>query len=252
MVLETGIVVAGTGYAGSAVARALSSNAAGNAPYVLLDKAHGDMLLDVVLSERGDAVAGALVVREGRVEALRAPVVVLATGNASGLFPGGDWKASGDGLVVAHRAGLALSRPVVVEDKGARELRAGVPCKADGATALAGLFVAGSLGADRPDPAKVARAAILRSREGAEPMGPYRVHPTIDSPLPAGFAQVKFDRLRAVTGRALAGETPHERTLVELHRLKGEADEFARARVDVELFSLQDACEAALLLFRSS
>ena len=252
MVLETGIVVAGTGYAGSALARALSGNAASNAPYVLLDKAHGEMLLDVVLSERGTEVAGALVVREGRVEVLRAPVVVLATGNASGIFPGGDWKASGDGLVMAHRAGLSLSQPVVVDDKGVRELRAGVPCKADGATTLPGLYVAGSLGADRPDPAKVARAAILRSREGAEPLGPYRAHPTIDSPLPEGFAQVKFDRLRMVTGRALSGELPQERARQELHRLKGEADEFARARVDVELFSLQNACEAALLLFQQA
>ena len=252
MVLETGIVVAGTGYAGSALARALSSNAASNAPYVLLDKAHGEMLLDVVLSEAGTEVAGALVAREGRIDVLRAPVVVLATGNASGIFPGGDWKNSGDGLVLAHRAGLALSRPVVVDDKGTRELRAGVPCTADGSTSLAGLFVAGSLGADRPDPARVAKAAILRSREGAERMGPYRVHPTIDSPLPEGFAQVKFDRLRMVTGRALAGGMPHERALAELHRLKGEADEFARARVDVALFSLQNACEAALLLFKAS
>ena len=248
MVLETGIVVAGTGYAGSALAREL---ARGNAPYVLLDKAHGEMLLDVVLSEQGDEVAGALVLREGKVEPLRAAAVVLATGNASGIFPGGDWTRSGDGLVLAHRVGLDLSRPVVVDDKDARELRAGVPCRADGATGLAGLFVAGSLGADRPDPAKVARALILRSREGVEPMGPYRVHPTIDSPLPEGFAQVKFDRLRAVTGRALSGEAAPERTRMELHRLKGEADEFARARVDVELFSLQNACEAALLLFRA-
>lgn len=252
MVLETGVIVAGTGYAGAAVARHLAEVPLGSAPYVLLDKAHGEMLLEVILSEVGDEVAGALVAREGRVEALRAPAVVLATGNASGLFPGGDWKRSGDGLVVAHRAGLALSKPVVVDGDAGRELRAGVPCKADGTTGLPGLFVAGSLGADRPDPAKVAKAAILRSRQGAEPLGPYRAHPSIDSPLPAGFAQVKYDRLRALTGQALAGSLPPERALVELHRLKGEADEFARARVDVELFSLQAACEAALLLFKAA
>lgn len=251
MVLETGVVVAGTGYAGAAVVRALASDVRNNAPYVLLDKAHGEMLLDVVLDETGQEVAGALVVRDGEVVPLRAPAVVLATGNASGLFPGGDWRRSGDGLVVAHRAGLSLSRPVVVDGEAGRELRAGVPCREDGATTLPGLYVAGSLGADRPDPARLARAAIVRSRQGCEPMGPYRVHPTIDSPLPEGFAEVKFDRLRGVTARALAGEIPAERALMELHRLKGEADEFARARVDVALFSLQNACEAALLLFKA-
>lgn len=250
MVIETGILLAGTGYAGSAIARELAADPRDNAPFVLLDKAHGEMLLDVILSESG-AVAGALVAREGRVEPMRAPVVVLASGSTAGLFPHGDWKLSGDGLAIAHRAGLALAKPHVMESEGGRELRAGIPCKADGATSLPGLFVAGSLGADRPDPHKVARAAIVRSREGAEPLGPYRHQPTIDSPLPEGFAQVKFDRLRTVTSRALAGEVPLERALVELHRLKGEADEFARARVDLELFSLQNACEVAILLLKA-
>lgn len=251
VVLETGVIVAGTGYAGSAVARALASDPGDNAPYTLLDKRHGEMLLDLVLSESGREVAGALVARGGEVVPLRAPVVVLATGNVGGLFPGGDWMSSGDGLVLAHRAGLALSKPHVVEAEQGIELRASVPCKPDGSTALPGLFVAGSLGSDRPDPERVARAAILRSREGAEPMGPSRVHPTIDSPLPEGFARPKFDRLRAVVERAVKGELPRERALVELHRLKGEADEFSRARVDLELFSLQNACEAAILLLKS-
>ncbi|MEA3201993.1 MAG: L-aspartate oxidase [Thermoplasmata archaeon] len=251
MVLETGVIVAGTGYAGSAVARELARDPAENAPYVLLDKEHGEMVLDIILSESGD-VAGALVAREGRVEPLKAPVVVLATGNVSGLFPGGDWKASGDGFVVAHRAGLALARPLVVEHEGRKELRAGVPCKADGATALAGLYVAGSVGSDRPDPARLARAAIRYSRKGVDPMGPYRQQPTIDSPLPEGFADVKFERLRGIMARALSAEWDAARTKAELHRLKGEADEFARARVDLPLFSLQNACEAALLLLKDA
>lgn len=250
--VETGIVVAGTGFAGSAVARELTQAAIGNAPYVLLDKAHDEMLVDLILSEAGH-VAGALVARGGRVEPVRAPAVVLATGNVSGLFPGGDWKSSGDGLAIAHRAGLALSRPVVVEVDGRPELRAGVPCGVDGRTALEGLFVAGNLGADRPDPARLARAAILRSRQGADPFGPYRQHPDIDDPLPKGFADVKFERLRALADRALRGHAaPDPQVLVELHRLKGEADEFARARVDPELFSLQNACEVAILLLRQS
>lgn len=260
MVLETGIVVAGTGYAGSALARALSSNPKNNAPYTLLDKRHGEMLVDLILSE-GGVVAGALVARTHPsaagaplvVEPVRAPVVVLATGNVSGLFPGGDWRASGDGLAIAHRGGLALTRPVLVQTEGgAQELRSSIACKPDGSTALKGLFVAGSLGSDRPDPEKLARAAIVRSREGAEPFGPYPIHPTIDSPLPEGFAQVKFDRLRAVVERAVSGALPRERALAELHRLKGEADEFARARVDLELFSLQNACEVALLLLKQA
>lgn len=249
MVVETGVLVAGLGPAGSAVARALFASPVGNAPCMLLDKAQGEMLVDVVLSESG-GVAGALVARAGEVRPVRAPAVVLATGDASGLFPGGDWLRSGDGLAIAHRAGVEVTRPVVVEEGGRRELRAGIPCKRDGSTSLPGLFVAGSLGSDRSDPAQLARAAILRSREGAEPLGPYRLQPAIDSPLPAGFTRVKLDRLRAVAGRALAGEIDHARTLAELHRLKGEADEYARARCDLELFSFQNACETAILLFR--
>jgi hypothetical protein len=244
MVVETGVIVAGTGYAGSAVARALAQS---NAPYILLDKTHGEMLLDVILSESGE-VAGAVVARNGQVEPLRAPAVVLATGAPSGLFEKGDWTRSGDGLAIAHRAGLALATPHLQ----AGELRAGIPCKADGSTALRGLFVAGSLGADRPDPEKVARAAVLRSRQGAEPFGAYPIHPTIDAPLPAGFADVKLDRLRDIVARVVSGELPRERALVELHRLKGEADEFARARTDLPLFSLQNACEVALLLLKAT
>lgn len=250
MVLETGVLVAGTGYAGSAVARELARDPRDNAPYVILDKAHGEMLLDVILNEAGDAIAGALLARNGQVEPVKAPCVVLATGNVSGLFPGGSWVASGDGFAIAHRAGLALARPLVVDHEGRRELRAGVPCKADGSTSLAGLYVAGSVGSDRPDPAKVARAAIRHSRRGVDPLGPYRQQPTIDSPLPDGFADVKFDRLRTILDGALAGQLPPERVRVELHRLKGEADEFSRARCDLPLYSLQNACEVALLLLR--
>lgn len=251
MVIETGIVVAGTGYAGSAVARALAEVKSGSAPYILLDKRHGEMLLDVILSEGGE-VAGALVVRDGEVVPIRAAAVVLATGNVSGLFPRGDWTASGDGLAIAHRAGLDLSRPHLVEVEGAQELRASVQCKSDGSTGLPGLLVGGTLASDRPDPAKLAKAAILRSREGAEPLGPYPVHPTVDSPLPAGFSQVKFDRLRSIMDKALRDELPRERVLIELHRLKGEADEFSRARVDLELFSLRNACEVAILLIKAA
>lgn len=245
MVLETGIIVAGTGYAGSAIARALTSDPKNNAPFVILDKLHDEMIVDLILSEDG-TVAGALVARDGKVEPIRAPVVVLATGNVGGLFPAGDWRASGDGLAIAHRAGLPLTKPHLM---GA-ELRAAIPCKPDGSTALDGLFVAGSLGSDRPDPERLARAAIIRSREGAEPFGPYRVQAPIDSPLPEGFADVKFDRLRAIVEKAVSEEFPRERVMTELHRLKGEADEFARARVDLKLFSLQNACEVALLLLR--
>ena len=243
--LETGIVVAGTGYAGSAIARHLV-DPKHNAPFTLLDKSHGEMLVDIILSEQG-TVAGALVARGGKVEPIRAPVIVLATGNVGGLFPNGDWRASGDGLAIAHRAGLALTKPHMVGE----ELRAAIPCKPDGQTDLKGLFVAGSLGSDRPDAEKLARAAILRSREGADPFGPYRVQPPIDSPLPEGFADVKFERLRTVVDQAVRGAIRRERALMELHRLKGEADEFSRARVDLQLFSLQNACEVAILLLKA-
>lgn len=249
MVLETGIIVAGTGYAGSAVARHLT-DPKNNAPFTLVDKRDGEMLVDIIMSESG-VVAGALLARGGAIEPVRAPVVVLATGNVGGLFPGGDWRASGDGLAIAHRAGLPLTKPVLVAaESGREELRASIACKEDGSTAVPGLFVAGTLGSDRPHPEKLARAAILRSREGAEPFGPYAMHPTIDSPLPDGFADVKFDRLRAIVDKAVRGDLTHDRALAELHRLKGEADEFARARIDLQLFSLQNACEVAILLLK--
>lgn len=247
MVVETGVILAGLGYSGSAIARDLLSNVAENAPCILLDKRHGEMIVDVILSDHGE-VAGALVARDGRVQPVKAPAVVLATGSAAGLFPGGDWLHSGDGHAVAHRAGVSLTKPHLLET----DVRFGVPCRNDGATSLRGLFVAGHLGADKPDPQRVARAAIARSRDGADPFGPYAVRPTIDSPLPEGFADVKFDRLRAVTGRALAGKAPRDETLGALHRLKGEADEYARARVDATLFSLQNACEVAVLLFKGA
>ena len=247
MVVETGVILAGVGYSGSAIARDLLSTPRDNAPCILLDKREGEMVVDLILGETGE-VAGALVARGGAVEPVKAPAVVLATGGPAGLFPGGDWLRSGDGLAIAHRAGVAFSKPHLMES----EVRVGVPCRPDGATTLKGLYVAGHLGADKPDPRRVARAAILRSREGAEPFGPYAIHPTIDSPLPEGFADVKFDRLRQVTGRALSGKAPREETLQHLHRLKGEADEFARARVDPQLFSLQNACEVALLLFKAA
>lgn len=247
MVAETGVLVAGTGFAGSAVARHLI-DPQDNAPFVLLDKTAGDMLLDIILAEDGASVAGALVARGGAVAPIRAPAVVLATGSCAGLFAKGDWTHSGDGLAIAHRAGLTLSKPHVHDD----ELRVGVHCGPDGSTTLAGLFVAGSLGADRPDPARVARAAILRAREGTEPLGPYRQQPTIDAPLPAGFADVKFDRLQQIMAHVVAGDVPRATSLAELHRLKGEADEFARARCDLPLYSLQNACEVAILLLRSA
>lgn len=252
MVVETGVIVAGTGFAGSAIARPLS-DPRDSAPFILLDKSADEMLLDIILSENGREVAGALVARPGRagtITPIQSPAVVLATGSCAGLFPGGDWRHSGDGLAIAHRAGLALAKPHVE----GHEIRAGIPCKSDGATALEGLFVAGSLGADRPDPERVAHAAVRRAREGAPPLGPFRQPPTIDAPLPAGFADVKFDRLRLIMAAATAdsGGTSRARTLAELHRLKGEADEFARARCDLSLYSLQNACEVALLLLHGS
>ncbi len=245
MVVETGIIVAGTGYAGSAILRELADS---HAPFIFLDKAHGEMLLDVILSEDGKEVAGARILRDGAVEVLRAPCIVLATGSLAGLLPNGDWKLSGDGQAIAHRAGLTLSTPTVDPERG---LHAGVLCSRDGRTALEGLLIAGSLGADRPDPAKVAHTAVLRARQGCEPLGPYPIHPTVDDPLPRGFADVKFDRLRTLCEKAFLGEFDRERALIELHRLKGEADEYARARSDATLFSLQNACEVAVLLLRT-
>ncbi|HET6405224.1 MAG TPA: hypothetical protein VFH78_11290, partial [Candidatus Thermoplasmatota archaeon] len=81
MVLETGIVVAGTGYAGSAIARHLT-DPKNNAPFTLIDKTHGEMLVDVILSEHG-VVAGVLLARAGD-EALARPQCACLAAKASG------------------------------------------------------------------------------------------------------------------------------------------------------------------------
>ena len=126
-----------------------------------------------------------------------------------------------------------------------------MPCDADtGATPIRGLFVQGHLAADAPAPEATARAAIRASRHGSPALGPYKMQAPIDAPLPAGFAAVKFERLRLIMQALMDGKMDAETARMALHRLKGEADEYARARVDAELFSFQNACEVALLIVR--
>lgn len=258
--LEADVVVVGAGRVG--MEAALSAARAG-ASVVALDKlptvpaspkgvdVRGDaMALDVILSEHGEA-AGLVVASQSTwsVEPVRARAVVLATGGIDALYPGGARPlATGDGLLLAHRAGAALvDLRVRRAASGAFEVAGGVASDSEGATRVPGLLVAGALSAARVAGAQAgAAAARVASNSTPRAFGPYAMMPTIDSPLPRGFASVKMDRLRAI----LAARGPGDE-LAALHRLKGEADEFARARVDVELLSFKNACEVAILLARS-
>lgn len=263
---ETDVVVVGAGSVG--IDAALAAQAAG-ARVLLLDKqspaprvpkeidARGDaMALDVILAESGE-VAGLVVASQESwsVEPLRAKSVVLATGGIDALYPRGTHPlATGDGFAIAHRAGLELA-DFRARFAPAAQIVGGVACAADGMTRIGGLYVAGALAATRASGAKAAAAAARRAALGAaRPFGPHATMPTVDSPLPRGFATLKLARLREILAQHFGQGGPHDadRGLLLLHRLKGEADEFARARVDVELLSFKNACEVALLLARSA
>lgn len=76
-------------------------------------------------------------------------------------------------------------------------------------------------------------------------MKPYS---TVDSPMPTGFAAVKLERLRE-TMRAFADKRATlDQTRILVDRLKGEADDYARARLDPDLKAFQNACHAARAL----
>lgn len=263
--LETDVLIVGGGNEGIAAAEAAVE--AGARALVLEKLATADdssravravagtMVLDIILSDDGE-VAGALVVDEAanEVRPVRAKSVVIATGGIAALYPGGELlpAATGDGFAMAHRAGADLAdfRVAFGELPELPHVAGGVVADPDGATRVPGLFVAGAVAVSRA----VGSAAGLRAAHEAprefRAFGDYAVMPNIDSPLPRGFAQVKMERLRALMMRHLGPDGPKdlERGRIELHKLKGEADDFARARVDAELLSFKNACEVAVLL----
>ncbi|MEB3021887.1 L-aspartate oxidase [[Mycobacterium] crassicus] len=98
------IIHAGGDATGAEVQRALDGAAAG------LDIRHGQVVLQI-LHDAGAAVTGVLVANADGIGVIHAPSVVLATGGLGQLYrattnPGG---ATGDGVALALRAGVAVS-----------------------------------------------------------------------------------------------------------------------------------------------
>lgn len=249
------VLVVGAGAAGRAVAGAAS---VAGAHVALLDKAEsiapglpasvhplpGAFAVDLVVDE--GRLVGVLLLDAGILRVLRASSVVLATGGISGLFVPSP--ATGDGLAIAARAGVRLDGlDRLAFDGNSVRLDGGIAVDADGRASLPGLFAAGSAAFPRPDPARVARAAAAAVGLPPAP-GHLRMRPAIDEPLPPGFVDVKLDRLRRTMRETW--EEP-EKAIPLVLRLKGEADDFARARPQPELYELQDACEAAMLLLKA-
>ncbi|MHB8604696.1 MAG: hypothetical protein ACYDCK_05520 [Thermoplasmatota archaeon] len=238
------LLVAGAGRSGTRAAALLGGEAR------VVEKTRGEMLLEIVLDAAG-RVAGGLLVRPSRIEFVPASAIVLATGGMDALFSADAAPAlTGDGLVIAHRVG---ARVVASDGDDLARARRTVAVAVDerGATTVDGLFAIGHATLAPSGDARAIDAARAHAR--AHDPAPPRArdtHPTIDAPLPPGFVAVKLERLRAVLAEWRAERLDDTTTRAALLRLKGEADEYSRARVDADLFSFQNACEAALMLVR--
>lgn len=197
-------------------------------------------------------VRGALVLAEGRFELVGAKVVVLATGGLRGLRTSAP--QTGDGLAMASRAGVAVdwaAARITVDPDPSAQSREGEA----GRTSMRNLFAAGEVAGQADERAEAAGrevgAQAARAAGGLRtPLVPSRLplRAEVDSPLPAGFAEPKWARLRDLV--TLATREPAA-AMPGLLRLKGEADDFARGRPDPELYALQNACEVALALARA-
>ncbi len=253
------VIVIGAGAAGVAAAEAVQR---AGARALVLDKApmapqgaaglrvlsHA-MVVDLILTADG-VVSGVLFADGERriTEAARAKAVILATGGIDALFPSppSEW-LTGDGLVLATRAGATLDAPRAVASSSRITLEGGVACDAAGTTSVPGLFVTGSVAATVADATRAGTEAA--AWRGPESVGAHELRSTVDTPLPPGFVDVKFARLREVLATHLIPDPRDIATAMpELRRLKGEANEYARARMDVDLLSFEMACEAAVIL----
>lgn len=260
------VLVVGAGTSGASLARRLAGE---GLDVRVLEKEPGAEadLPDAVSHQPGTMAYDLLHSVSGRVAGLksldwdegraihRARTVVLATGGLEGLYPEGPDLATGDGLVLASKAGAEVDLAVDWTDEGP-VLERGVVVDEAGGTGLDGLHAAGRV-AGGADPEAVA-GAVAADLEGgptvAPELGDYHLEPDIDSSLPEGFTSVKLDRLRDLMDRHLGAGGPREldRAQQKLHRLKGEADAFDRARLDPELYSFGFACEVAVLILREA
>lgn len=239
------VLVIGAGRAGRAAARAAEE---AGAAVTLVDKRDGVFAVDLVV--RDGAFAAAVLLEGGAFRVARAGACVLATGGVDGLFVPSP--ATGDGLAIAARAGAALTDLHLFEERETPPRLLGGVRVADGLTSIERLFAAGGVaratGATAEEEGRLAGEAAASARGSSPAPGRVAARPAIDEPLPPGFADAKFARLRDTMTRHL-GEPAKAIPLVL--RLKGEADDFARARPDPDLYALQNACEAAMLILKA-
>jgi L-aspartate oxidase len=145
----------------------------------------------------------------------------------------------------------------------------GVAVDDRGRTSLDRLFAAGEVartgvhGANRLASTSLLEGLVWGRRAGATAAaaadGPARVEVALpvdtDPPLPDGFADAKFERLRRVIGAGVGIErTPAgiERARAGLRRLKGEVDAYVRTRTSRRLYELRNAVVAGLLVARAA
>lgn len=261
---ETDVLVVGAGRSGLAAAKAAATR---GVRVLLLEKRPdfegehapvptltGHMALDLILDADHERVAGVLCVTEdGAAVPVKAGAVILAAGAPDGLFPGAAKpRNTGDALAMALRIPLELPAQQVLA-KGARfEVQGGVPTDGAGRTPMRGLYAVGGCASQREEGAPTGVLAATDLPKEAPRLGDYRVLPDIDSPIPPAFSEHKLQRVRELMARAF-GEPPMPAVdaLVLMHRLKGEADDFARARLDLHLKSFQNATEVGVLLLKA-
>lgn len=255
------MVVVGAGKSGLAAARAAAK---AGVRVLVLEK--GDALpADVA----GEAVSRAVVTEvlrasDGQVVGVRAlrgrasfvveaRAVVLAAGGVAGLWQHEAPLATGDAFALAHRAGASLGDLTDLRlEEGRVWIAGGVKTDRHGRTTVGGLSACGAatggeVGGIAAGEWAAAHLLAPGRRAEAPPLS------DIDEPLPETFADVKMERLRRIMQTRLPVEGPRDAATAfrELHALKGEADDFARCRVDAPLHAWKIACEAALLVATS-
>lgn len=258
--MRTDVVVVGAGKSGAAAARAAAKV---GASVLVVDKRAGipsdlpgDGLpgataFDLLRAEEG-AVAGVHVVRGRAAVAIEARAVVLACGGVAGLWQADAAEATGDAIALAHRAGASLTPLTDLRiEEGRVWIRGGVAADRHGRTSVPGLFATGAATGGEV-------GGLAAGEWAANHLGPARSvfapSPSdIDAPLPEAFADDKMERLRRVmrTYLPVEGVRRPDEAFRALHALKGEADDFARCRVDDALYRWRLACEAALLVATS-